>query len=48
MYLSFAASYPNTQGNPGENDPNNTTVGSFFIFINILYFMVWSTEILHA
>ncbi|WRX28896.1 RNA recognition motif domain - like 10 [Theobroma cacao] len=25
-YLSFAASYQNTQGNPGENDPNNTTI----------------------
>ncbi|GKV15641.1 hypothetical protein SLEP1_g26416 [Rubroshorea leprosula] len=26
VYLSFAATYQNTQGNPGENDPNNTTV----------------------
>lgn len=30
-YLSFAAtSYQNTQGAQGENDPNNTTVGSLF------------------
>ena len=31
MYLSFAATtYQNTQGTQGENDPNNTTVGSLF------------------
>lgn len=28
IYLSFAASYQSSQGNQGESDPNNTTVGS--------------------
>ncbi|OMO80627.1 hypothetical protein CCACVL1_12842 [Corchorus capsularis] len=26
IYLSFAATYQNAQANPGENDPNNTTI----------------------
>ena len=30
--LLFAVSYQNAQGNPGENDPNNTTVGRLFFF----------------
>lgn len=31
IYMYVAASYQNSQGNQGENDPNNTTVGSLFL-----------------
>jgi len=32
--MLFAASYQSTQGTDSENDPNNTTVGTLFYFIN--------------
>ncbi|TYG73648.1 hypothetical protein ES288_D04G118400v1 [Gossypium darwinii] len=39
---NFAA-YQNTQGNSGENDPNNTTVGSFSFIL--LYPISWYIQL---
>jgi hypothetical protein len=41
IYLLLAATYQNTQGNQGENDPNNTTVGSLFYFWYHFFPAMW-------
>ncbi|OMO99543.1 hypothetical protein COLO4_13223 [Corchorus olitorius] len=33
MYLSFEATYQNARANPGENDPNDTTLGEVHVKI---------------
>lgn len=31
VYILYAASYQNSQGTQNENDPNNTTVGTWLV-----------------
>lgn len=44
-YLPFAASYQSSQGNQGESDPNNTTVGcsTWYMYLSGNYLITDST-----